>query len=268
MKKIKELMDLSGRTALVTGGAGYIGHAFCDALAENGANVAVLDIDPARAEETADAVASEYGVKTMGLGVDLADTPTVVAVPAKVAEALGGLDILVNCAGFVGTSKLSGWVTEFEEQSVDTWRAALETNLTAPFALIQAATPLLRASGHGSVVNIGSTYGVVGPDMSLYEGTAMGNPAAYGASKGGLTQLTRWLATVLGPDNIRVNCISPGGVARGQDPKFVERYVTRTPLKRMGTEEDMKGALLYLASDLSAYVTGQNLLVDGGWTAW
>ncbi len=103
--------------------------------------------------------------------------------------------------------------------------------------------------------------------MSLYEDTAMGNPAAYAASKGGLTQLTRWLSTVLAPD-IRVNCISPGGIARGQDEKFVKRYETRTPLKRMGKEEDMKGALLYLASDLSAYVTGQNLLVDGGWTAW
>ena len=172
-------------------------------------------------------------------------------------KTLGSLDIVVNCAAFVGTSGLSGWVTPFEEQSVDTWRAALETNLTACFALIQAATPFLRESGHGSVINIGSTYGVVGPDMSLYEGTAMGNPAAYAASKGGLTQLTRWLATTLAPD-IRVNCISPGGIARGQDEKFVERYKTRTPMKRMGTEEDMKGALLYLASDLSAYVTGQN----------
>ena len=104
--------------------------------------------------------------------------------------------------------------------------------------------------------------------MSLYDDTAMGNPAAYGASKGGLIQLTRYLATVLGPDNIRVNCISPGGIARGQDEKFVARYEARTPLKRMGTEEDMKGTILYLASDLSAYVTGQNLLVDGGWTAW
>ena len=267
MKSIKELMDLTGRTALITGGAGHIGRAFCETLAEAGASVAVLDLDAESVRTTAAGIASVYGVKTMGLCVNLADEASVVAAPAKVAEQLGGLDILVNCAGFVGTSNLSGWVTDFEHQSVETWRAALETNLTAPFALIQAATPLLRQSGKGSIINIGSTYGVVGPDMSLYEGTKMGNPAAYGASKGGLTQLTRWLSTVLAPD-IRVNCISPGGVARGQDPKFVERYEARTPMKRMGTEEDMKGALLYLASDLSAYVTGQNLMVDGGWTAW
>ena len=267
MKSIKELMDLTGRTALITGGAGHIGRAFGHALAEAGANVALLDMDAEATEAAARKIADRHGVKTLGLTIDLADDPALKEAPDRVAEALGGLGILVNCAAFVGTSNLSGWVVPFEEQSVDTWRAALEINLTAAFALIQAATPLLRASGHGSVVNIGSTYGVVGPDMSLYDGTAMGNPAAYAASKGGLVQLTRWLATTLAPD-IRVNCISPGGVERGQDEKFVKRYKARTPLGRMGTEEDMMGTLLYLASDLSAYVTGQNLLVDGGWTAW
>ena len=267
MKSIKELMDLTGRTALITGGAGHIGRAFGHALAEAGANVALLDMDAEAIEAAARKIADRHGVKTLGLTIDLADEPALKEAPDRVAEALGGLGILVNCAAFVGTSNLSGWVVPFEEQSVDTWRAALEINLTAAFALIQAATPLLRASGHGSVVNIGSTYGVVGPDMSLYDGTAMGNPAAYAASKGGLVQLTRWLATTLAP-GIRVNCISPGGVERGQDEKFVKRYKARTPLGRMGTEEDMMGTLLYLASDLSAYVTGQNLLVDGGWTAW
>lgn len=260
-------MDLTGRTALITGGAGHIGMAFAEALAEVGASVALLDIDAERTAEAAETLAGKYGVKSVGLAVDLSDEAAVVAAPVQVAETLGGLDVVVNCAGFVGTSNLSGWVTSFEKQSVDTWRDALEVNLTAPFALIQAATPYLRESGHGSVINIGSTYGVVGPDMSLYEGTPMGNPAAYAASKGGLTQLTRWLATTLAPD-IRVNCISPGGVHRGQPEAFVERYEARTPLGRMGTEEDMKGALLYLASDLSAYVTGQNIMVDGGWTAW
>lgn len=260
-------MDLSGRSALVTGGAGHIGTSFCETLAEAGAKVAVLDIDPDRIEKTVSNLTEKFGIHCTGLAVDLSNEEDVIAAPAQIVNRLGSLDILVNCAAFVGTSNLSGWVTEFEKQSVETWRAALETNLTAAFALIQAATPYLRKSGHGSIINIGSTYGVVGPDMSLYEGTAMGNPAAYAASKGGLTQLSRWLATTLAPD-IRVNCISPGGIERGQDQQFIKRYVDRTPMKRMGTEEDMKGALLFLASDMSAYVTGQNLLVDGGWTAW
>ena len=117
------------------------------------------------------------------------------------------------------------------------------------------------------MINVGSIYGMVGPDMRLYEGTTMGNPAAYAASKGGLLQFTRWLATILAPE-VRVNSITPGGVWRNQPEAFHERYKARTPLRRMAHEEDFKGAVAYLASDLSSYVTGHNLLVDGGWTVW
>lgn len=267
MKSIRELMDLSGRAALVTGGAGHIGRACCEALAEMGCAVAVIDLDEGGCRETADDLARRFGVATLALALDLADEKAVVAAPDRVADALGSLGILVNCAAFVGTSKLQGWGVPFEQQRLDTWRAALEVNLTAPFALIQAAARHLRASGHGSVVNVGSTYGVVGPDWSLYEGTSMSNPAAYAASKGGLIQLTRWLATTLAPD-VRVNSLCPGGVFRNQPECFVRRYEARTPAGRMATEEDMKGTLLYLAGDLSRYVTGQNIMVDGGWTAW
>ena len=172
-----------------------------------------------------------------------------------------------RCAALVGTSDLKGWSTPFLEQNSDTWRLALEVNLTAQFVLTQACAEALAASGHGSVVNIGSIYGMGGPDMRLYENTTMGNPAAYAASKGGLLQLTRWLATVLAPD-VRVNAITPGGIWRRQPEVFCARYATRTPLRRMATEEDLKGAVAYLASDLSAYVTGHNLVVDGGWTVW
>jgi NAD(P)-dependent dehydrogenase (short-subunit alcohol dehydrogenase family) len=184
-----------------------------------------------------------------------------------VLERFARLDVLVNCAAFAGTSALPGWVTPFLEQSAATWRRALEVNLTAPFLLTQLCVPALRASGHGSVINVASLYGLAGPDLRLYEGTPMGNPAAYGTSKGGLIQLTRWLATVLAPE-VRVNAISPGGVERGQPEAFRERYVARTPLARMGTEEDFKGAAAFLASDASAYLTGQNLILDGGFTAW
>jgi NAD(P)-dependent dehydrogenase (short-subunit alcohol dehydrogenase family) len=155
----------------------------------------------------------------------------------------------------------------FLEQDSTTYHKALDVNLAAPFVLVQSCTEALKASGHGSVINIASIYGLVGPDLRLYEGTSMGNPAGYAASKGGLIQLTRWLATVLAPD-VRVNAITPGGIWRDQPETFREQYVARTPLGRMGTEGDLKGAAAYLASNLSAYVTGQNLIVDGGWTAW
>lgn len=265
-RSVESLMDLRGRVALVTGGAGHIGREMADALAELGAAVAVLDLDESAAVESARRIQGAHGVETLPIGVDLSDEAAVREVPALVTRQLGRLDILINNAALVGTSALKGWGVPFSEQSAETWRLAMEVNLTAPFVLTQASREALSESGHGSVINIGSIYGIAAPDMSLYAGTALGNPAAYAASKGGLLQLTRWLSTVLAP-NIRVNAITIGGVSRNQGRAFTERYVSRTPLGRMATEEDLKGATAYLASDLSAYVTGHNLVVDGGWTA-
>ena len=267
MRSIKELMDLSGRTVLITGGVGFIGKAMVDSVAELGANVVILDRDLTTITDVANSITKKYGVKAIPLQIDLEEPEDLSKVKPFLETHCESLDILINNAAFVGTSNIEGWVTPFEQQSVETWRRALEVNLTAAFELTQACTEMLRNSSHGSVINVASTYGVVGPDMSLYEGTSMGNPAAYAASKGGLIQLTRWLATTLGPD-IRVNAISPGGIERGQPEVFQQRYVARTPLGRMGTEEDFKGITAFLASDLSSYVTGQNFLVDGGWTAW
>jgi NAD(P)-dependent dehydrogenase (short-subunit alcohol dehydrogenase family) len=267
MRSIKSLSDLSGRVALITGGAGHIGSAIGEALAEAGASIAVADITEVRAENVAGHIAETYKTAAAGFAVDLETESEVRDLPRRLRERFGRIDIIVNCAALVGTSGLEGWAVPFAGQSTQSWRRALEVNLTAPFALVQAAAEDLRASGHGSVLNIASIYGLVGPDWRLYEGTDMGNPAAYAASKGGLVQMTRWLATTLAPD-IRVNTIAPGGVFRNTAEQFLERYVARTPMARMGTEEDLKGAALFLASDLSAYVTGQCLPVDGGWTAW
>ena len=267
MKTLKELMDLRGRVAVVTGGGGHLGAVLGEALAELGARIAVVDVRADAGEAAARRIREAFNVDAQSLPADLAREEEVRALPSAVLEQFGRLDILVNCAALVGTSDLQGWAVAFEKQSPATWRRALEINLTAPFVLAQAAAAALRASGHGTVINVLSTYGLVGPDLGLYAGTALGNPAAYGASKGGLLQLTRWLATVLAPD-IRVNALSPGGIERGQPAAFQERYRARTPLRRMAAEEDFKGAVAYLASDLSAYVTGQNLVVDGGWTAW
>jgi NAD(P)-dependent dehydrogenase (short-subunit alcohol dehydrogenase family) len=234
-----------------------------------GAAVVVLDFRSEACETVAKQLENEYGIPTLPLIVDLEDEQALRNVPAIISERLGRLDIVINCAALVGTSKLEGWTTPFKEQSANTWRLAQEINVTAPFVLMQACQDMLMASEHASVINISSIYGVLGPDMRLYDGTEMGVgvPAAYAASKGGVLQLTRWLATVLAP-KIRVNAITLGGVWRNQPESFHERYIDRTPLGRMATEEDIKGAVTYLASDLSNYVTGENLVVDGGWTAW
>ncbi len=267
MRSVQSLMDLQGRVAVITGGAGHIGAVMGEALAEAGASVVVLDLSKEACEQVAQRIHQVHGVETLPLPTDLASEASVRAAPRAIAKRFNRLDVLVNCAALVGASELKGWVTPFLQQRPESWRLALEVNLTAPFFLVQACAEMLAASKHGSVINIGSTYGIVGPDMRLYDGTSMGNPAAYAASKGGLIQATRWLATVMAPA-VRVNAISFGGMKRGQPAAFQRRYTARTPLNRMATEEDAKGAVVYLASDLSAYVTGHNLVVDGGWTAW
>lgn len=260
-------MSLKGRRALITGGAGHIGRTMSEGLAEMQADLVLVDRDGDRLESVASQLRTLWPVNILTMVCDLEQESERDRMIAAVIAQGDGLDILVNNAAFVGTSGLAGWVVPFEEQSLDTWRRAFEVNLTAVFHLSQAFLPLLRAGGHGSIINIGSIYGELGPDWALYAGTMMGNPAAYGVSKGGLLQLTRWLSTAIAPE-VRVNAISPGGVARGQPDSFVTQYKARTPLRRMATEADFKGAIAYLASDMSAYVTGQVLRVDGGWGVW
>jgi NAD(P)-dependent dehydrogenase (short-subunit alcohol dehydrogenase family) len=266
-RTIKELMTLDGRVAVITGGAGHIGSTIADTLAELGGAVAIVDSDSANADAVVDRITQRWKVRSKAFAADLERAADLSDLAANIRGHFGRIDILINCAAFVGTSTLEGWAVPFEQQTVETWRRAMDVNLTAPFALAQALAPDLRASGHGSIVNVASIYGLAGPDWRLYEGTNLGNPAAYAASKGGLIQLTRWLATTLAPD-IRVNAIAPGGIERNTVEPFLSRYKARTPLGRMGTEEDVKGITAFLASDLSAYVTGQCFAIDGGWTAW
>lgn len=267
MKTLKQLSDLAGRAALVVGGAGHIGRAAAESLLELGASVVIADIDAGRSHATAAQLTANGTGQAWGTAVDLADEASTRAMVHHAIGQLGRLDIVIHAAAYVGTTPIPGWAVPFADQTVAAWDAAMRVNLTSPFVIAQEARPALEASGRGTIILVASTYGLVGPDMRLYEGTTMGNPAGYGASKGGVLQLGRYLATVLAP-KVRVNCITPGGVWRGQPEVFHERYVQRTPLARMASEEDMKGAVAFLASDLSAYVTGQNLIVDGGWTAW
>ncbi len=266
MKTLAELGRLTGQLALITGGAGHIGRTMASALAEQGCNLCLLDLPESNVDEVATQLANHWGVQAVACHVDLESEDQRSRVPAFIQDNFGRLDILINNAAFYPRDSLEGWVAPLEEQRLDVIRRCIEVNLTAGFHLSQILAHLLRQT-KGRIINIGSIYGVLGPDMGLYDNTAMGNPAAYAMSKGGLVQLSRWMATTLAPD-IRVNCLCLGGVFRNQPEVFVQRYVARTPLGRMATEEDIKGALAFLASDLSAYVTGQVIMVDGGWSAW
>lgn len=267
MGRLKTLMNMEGRRVLITGATGALGCVIADTVAELGADLLLVDRPGSDFSELCDALARHGKREISCLPCDLERQEERDALVEAVTGDGRGLNVLINNAAFVGTSGLQGWALPFEQQSVETWRRAMEVNLTAVFDLGKQLAAPMRACGNAVIINVGSIYGLLGPNWGLYEGTAMANPAAYAASKGGLIQLTRWLATTLAP-HIRVNSVSPGGIFRNQPEAFVERYQAKTPLGRMATEDDFRGAFAYLASDLSKYVTGQDLVVDGGWTAW
>lgn len=260
----KGLFSLDGKKILVTGAAGHLGRALCEYLVSDGAVVFAVDIDTTALNRLQKEL-SPLGEPVVVLSADLADEVSRVSLAEAVIEHTQHLDGVVFGAAFVGTSSLDGWAANFTDQSLASWRAALELNLTAPFHLSQLLVSLLRRGTNPVIVNIGSIYGSIAPDWKLYEGLSMANPAAYGASKGGLIQLTRWLASVLAPD-IRVNLVSPGGIVRDQPVEFVERYNQRSHLGRMATEQDVVGQIVNLLSRASGYVTGQVITVDGGFS--
>jgi NAD(P)-dependent dehydrogenase (short-subunit alcohol dehydrogenase family) len=267
MTTIKELSNLKGRRALITGATGCLGKVMADTLAELGADLVLVDRPGSDFDSLNADLTARWGVKVEHQLCDLEQQAQRTELMTLLKNSDQGLSILINNAAFVGTSDLQGWGVPFEDQTVDTWRRALEVNLTAIFDLCQGLTPLLKVAEGASIINIASIYGMYGPDWGLYEGTSMCNAAAYGASKGGLIQFTRWLATTIAP-NVRVNAISPGGIFRNQPEEFVKRYETKTPLGRMATENDFRGVVAYLSSDMAGYVTGQNLEVAGGWGVW
>ncbi|MCQ8877368.1 SDR family oxidoreductase [Pseudoalteromonas shioyasakiensis] len=267
MRTIMQLQNMQNCWALITGGSGHVGQTAADTLLELGASVILLDRD---SESLKELTLNKYkGVENVhAIVCDLANESAIAEAMKSVANITEHkLNVLVNNAAFVGTDKLTGWCVPFEQQAIDTFNDCLKVNLSAPFLLSQLAFELMKNQEQGSksIINISSIYGVVGPKIELYEGTDMGNPAAYAASKAGLMQLTRWMSANVAP-SVRVNNIVLGGIERGQPDTFVEKYNANVPLARMATEEDVKGAIAYLSSDLSSYMTGQSLFLDGGWT--
>ncbi len=261
--------QLSGKVALVTGGAGILGEKFCAGLAEAGAQVAVVDLNA----NAAQAAAQRLGENAVGFGCDIANPASVRDCVAAVIARFGAIDILHNNAA-TKSSDVRAFFTPFEEYSLETWREVMAVNIDGMFLMAQAVGKHMIARGKGGVViQTASIYGLVGPDSRIYEGSdylggPINTPAVYAASKAAVVGLTKWLATHWAKDGIRVNCLVPGGVSSGQNGVFSERYAERVPLRRMAQAEEMVPALLYLASDASSYVTGQVLAVDGGWTAW
>ncbi len=262
---VMDMFRLDGRVAMVTGGCQNLGLDMAMALGEAGADLVITSRDAAKAAAVAAELRKDHGPKVLPLGLDVTDEGAVEEGFAKVEAEFGKLDILVNNAGG-GRGK-----TPFEKRPLSDWDHTLRLNLTGTYLCSQRAAQVMLRQGSGCIINIASISGIVGRDRSVYEGSPgmRPNPPDYSASKAGVIGLTLDLAAYLGPRGIRVNAISPGGFERAQPEEFIRRFSAKTMLGRMGRDgQDLKGAVVYLASDAASYVTGHNLVVDGGFTAW
>lgn len=260
---IAKLQRLDGRVAIVTGGAGLLGPEFGSALAEQGADVVLIDVSQEKVAAAAKTL-PRFGGKVLGLRADITDPASVAEMVRQVLAECGRIDILVNGAA----GRTPGFFAPFEDYALSDWNDVVSVNLTGTFLCCQAVGRHMKENGGGSIINTSSIYGVVAPDQRVYEGSSINTPAVYSASKAGVIGLTRYLSTYWAKDNIRVNTITPGGVFNHQDPGFVSQYERRTPMGRMARPHELRGAIVFLASDMGSYVTGHNLIVDGGWTTW
>jgi 2-deoxy-D-gluconate 3-dehydrogenase len=274
--KIQDKFDLKGRTAVVTGGAGLLGHEFCKTLAEAGAAVAVVDLNASGSQKAADTL-TKSGYRAKGFTADITQPGSVESLVASVLAEFGRLDILVNSAALdpkFDPDAMEKGITpgSFEDYPLDQWNAALNVNLTGMFLVTQACVkPMLANGKKGSIINICSTYGLNGPDQRIYvkDGKRVAyKPVYYTVTKAGVMGFTKYLAAYYAGTEIRVNALTPGGVFNNHEDYFVKNYSAKTILGRMAHGDEMNGALLFLASEASSYMTGNNVVVDGGWTAW
>jgi len=273
---IQDKFDLKGRVAVVTGGAGLLGVEFSRALAEAGALVVVADLAQDKAEETARAL-SDSGYRAAGFGLDVTRIESARELVSVTLSKFGRLDILVNSAAldpkFDPDAAAKGITPgSFEDYPLEQWNAALNVNLTGMFLVTQACVqPMLEQDKKGSIINICSTYGLNGPDQRIYikDGKRVAyKPVYYTTTKAGVMGFTKYLAAYYAGTDIRVNALTPGGVYNNHEEYFVKNYSAKTIMGRMAKKDEMNGALLFLASDASSYMTGNNVVVDGGWTAW
>lgn len=255
------LFSLKNKIAVVTGGAGLIGKELARGLAEAGAVSVIADIDKKKAANFAKEFA-DTGVKVIFRELDISKEKSVSDLIDFIDKKFGRIDIWVNNA----YPRTGDWGRKFEGVSLSSWKKNIDMHLNGYFICSRKAAEYMKRRKQGVIINMASVYGIVGPDFSIYEGTDMTMPAAYSAIKGGIITFTKYLASYYGRYNIRVNCISPGGVRSGQPDVFIKKYAGKVPLKRMAEKQDITGAAVYLASDASKYVTGHNLVVDGGFS--
>ena len=270
-KNLVELFSLKEKIAIVTGALGLLGKNHCQALAEAGANVVVCDLDESECAK----FAAKLPSLSLGIYADIRNKKSVIDLKNKIISNYGKIDILVNNAAMNDKFEDPSTALEdskFENYPVEMFKKSLDVNVTGMFLCSQVLGSEMAKKQSGSIINIASTYGLVAPDQSIYKNDqgeqTFYKSAAYPVTKGAVISFTKFLAAYWGNKGVRVNSLSPGGVKDNQDEFFVKNYSKKTPLGRMANPEDYKGALVFLASDASNYMTGANLIVDGGWTAW
>jgi NAD(P)-dependent dehydrogenase (short-subunit alcohol dehydrogenase family) len=266
-----DLFSLKGKVAVVTGALGLLGKNHCKALSEAGANIVVTDLNESECRKFAETLPSE----SIGIGCDITNQNSVKKLRFESITKFNKINILVNNAAINDMFESPTAAVEkskFENYPLDLWQKSLEVNLTGTFLCSQILGTEMATMGKGSIINISSTYGIVAPNQSIYKkengDQAFYKSPSYPVTKGAIISFTKFLAAYWGNKGVRVNTLSPGGVENNQEEFFIKNYSANTPLGRMAQQTDYKGALIFLASDASSYMTGANLVVDGGWTAW
>jgi NAD(P)-dependent dehydrogenase (short-subunit alcohol dehydrogenase family) len=245
------MFSLKDKVIVVTGGSGLLGSLYREYIGKAGGTAINADINCGK-----DLEKGEYFC-------DISSPEAIKELIDAVVQKFGKIDGWINNA----YPRTKDWGTKFEQIPIESWRENVDKHQNGYFLCCQLILEQMRAQGSGSVINLGSIYGIVGPDFSIYDNTEMTMPAAYAAIKGAIVNLTRYLAAYYGKFGVRVNCVSPGGIFDNQNESFVEKFSAKTPLRRMGKPEDIAPALVFLLSDEASYVTGHNLVIDGGWTA-
>lgn len=260
----KNKFDLGGKVIIITGGMGLLGKAFAEACAQFGANIVLADIEKMNSEEYAKEMSKRHSREMIGVSINVGNREDVEKLKKITLEKFGKIDGLINCH----QNKTAKFFAKFEEYKDEDWDAVVETNLRGTYLTCQIIGGYMAENGGGSVINMPSTYSVVAPNQNLYRGTSIGCPAAYSASKGGVMALSQYLSTYWANKGVRVNQITPHGVWNNHEEQFEKNFSELSPLKRMSYNHEVAGAAVFLLSDASSYVTGHNLMVDGGWTAW
>ena len=263
---MKKLFDVSNKVIILTGAGGLLGTQYAEGLCQAGANIVLADLDFVRCKKQADRLRIKYNIEVLPIKLDVTDKKSIINLVKETIKRFSRIDVLINNAAFQEGQKERE--VEFEEFTLESWNKVISVNMTGVFLCCQEVGKIRKKQKHGIILNIGSIYGLVAADQRIYGKSGLNSSIAYASTKASLINFTRYLASYWRNTGIRVNILSLGGVENNQNHEFIKRYSDKTMLGRMAKKEEYVGAVLFLTSDASSYMTGANVIIDGGWTAW